>query len=232
MLLVGTMEGLIYISLSGRSPWITFNLSQHLGYHCSVLSLLFSEELNLIYATIKDEFGNVKITIIKTSIFKTHTRELFAVSMKHEYLSSLLKYLSNTISVIKETWENILLEMDAKLSKYASKVPEGTLATDFLDLLMFGITTEPMQEFLLHDLTKKGLEKFGQTIEMSYANIQKLLLKNVTKVGQNITYHLAELRGMARLEYRYKVSFGNTLPNFFIANLFFILLRTCMLQYQ
>ncbi|GJQ82069.1 hypothetical protein Trydic_g6941 [Trypoxylus dichotomus] len=163
------------------------------------------EELNFLHATIKDQLGTIKIVIINTSIFKTHTRELFAVSMKQEYLKALLNYLSTTISVIKETWENILMEMDAKLSKYASKVPEGTLATDFLDLLMFGITTEHMQEFLLHDLTKKGLEKFGQTIEMSYANIQKLLLKNVTKVGQNITYHLAELRGMARLEYRYKI---------------------------
>lgn len=160
----------------------------------------------MLYATVKDQFENIKIVIINTAIFKTHTKELFAVSMKHEYLNSLFSYLSNTISIIKETWENILLEMDAKLSKYASKVAEGTLATDFLDLLMFGITTEHMQEFLLHDLTKKGLEKFGQTIEMSYANIQKLLLKNVTKVGQNVTYHLAELRGMARLEYRYKVS--------------------------
>ncbi|KAK9730641.1 Anaphase-promoting complex subunit 4 WD40 domain [Popillia japonica] len=205
MLVVGTMEGLVYISIFGCSPWIIFNLSQHLGYKCSILSLLFSEEMNFLYATVKDQYGNIKIAVIDTSIFKTHTKELFAVFMKHEYLNFLLNYVSTTISVIKETWENILLEMDAKLSKYASKVPEGTLATDFLDLLMFGITTEHMQEFLLHDLTRKGLEKFGQTIEMSYANIQKLLLKNVTKVGQNITYHLAELRGMARLEYRYKV---------------------------
>jgi anaphase-promoting complex subunit 4 len=63
-----------------------------------------------------------------------------------------------------------------------------------------------MKEFLIHDLTKKGLEKFGQTIEMSYANIQKLVLKYVMKFGQNITYYLAELRGMARLEHRFKVN--------------------------
>lgn len=96
--------------------------------------------------------------------------------------------------------------MDNELTKYASKVPEGGLTADFLDLLMFGIYSDEIEEFLLHDLTKKGLEKFGQTIELSYANIQKLLLKYVTKIGQNITYHLAELRGLARMKQRYEVS--------------------------
>ncbi|KAK9880736.1 hypothetical protein WA026_013060 [Henosepilachna vigintioctopunctata] len=95
--------------------------------------------------------------------------------------------------------------MDNKLFKFASKCPNAGVTADFLDLLMFGIYSSNMEGFLLNDLTKKGLEKFGQSIEMSYSTIQELLLKYVTKYGQSITYHLAELRGMVRLKHKYDV---------------------------
>ncbi|CAH2017492.1 unnamed protein product [Acanthoscelides obtectus] len=117
----------------------------------------------------------------------------------------LITYLRNTIASITETWESFLLEIDHKLSKYAKKVPEGGITADFLDLLIFGICASELQEFLMHDLTKKGLEKFGQTIEMSYTNIQKLLLKNINKYGQNVTFQLAELRGMGRFDCKYEI---------------------------
>lgn len=165
-----------------------------------------SDNLDTMFVAIRDEENALKIIMVNTEIFKTHTKELFIVALKHENLNSLLEFLSNTLTSVTETWENILLEMDTKLSKYAAKVPEGGVTADFLDLLMFGIYSNEIEEFLVHDLTKKGLEKFGQTIEMSYSNIQKMLLKHILKTGQNITYHLTELRGLARLEHRYYVS--------------------------
>lgn len=203
--MVGTNEGFAYISIFGCFTPIRVNVNTLLGHKCSLLNMHLSESLDKILTTVTDEEDNVKMIIINSQIFKTHRKELFATAMKYESLMSLINKLSGTIANVKEHWESIFLEMDSKLSKFASKVPEGTMSADFLDLLMFGISSDEMQEFLLHDLTKKGLEKFGQTIEMSYGNIQKLLLKNVNKVGQSIAYHLADLRGMARLEHRYEV---------------------------
>ncbi|XP_018328115.1 anaphase-promoting complex subunit 4 [Agrilus planipennis] len=205
LLIIGTREGLVHLSIFGKFMCATINLNKYYGHRCSILNATFSNDLNFIFITIKDENGHIKVAILNTDIFKTHKHELFAVANKHSHIDNLIPYLWDTIGTIKETWETILLEMDAKLKKYASKVSEGTLTADFLDLLMFGITSTEMQEFLLHDLTEKGLKKFGQVIETCYANIQQLLLKNLTKVGQNITYHLAELRGMARLKTRFEV---------------------------
>lgn len=179
-----------------------------------------TEDLSKIFVTVKDSECNVKIIIINANIFKTHTKELFCVAMKYVKLMDLIYYLCSTIANITETWESFLLEIDCKLSKYARSVPEGGVTADFLDLLMFGICSAALEAFLMTELTKKGLEKFGQTIEMSYANIQKLLLKNVTKFGQNLTYHMAELQGMARLHCRYKVIFKKIDPHCF--NRYFI----------
>lgn len=206
LLLVGTKDGFLHIRIFGCFTCAILNINEYAGFFCSIENVHLTEDLSKICVTIKDAEFNVKVIVVDAQIFKTHTKELFAVAMKYVKLIDLVTYLNNTIANITETWESFLLEIDHKLSKYANKVPEGGVTADFLDLLMFGICSPALEEFLMTDLTKKGLEKFGQTIEMSYANIQKLLLKNVTKFGQNLTYHLAELRGMARLESRYQVS--------------------------
>ena len=78
------------------------------------------------------------------------------------------------------------------------------MSADFLDLLMFGIPSDELEMFLLQDLTKKGLKKLGHSTELSYSNIQRLVLKHLQSVGQSLAYHLAELRGMARRTDRYQ----------------------------
>lgn len=77
-----------------------------------------------------------------------------------------------------EAWETILLEMDEKLTRYAEANPPGSMAADFLELLMIGIPTKNLEHFLLRDLTEKGLKKFGHSIEMCYSNIQVLVNKS------------------------------------------------------
>lgn len=80
-----------------------------------------------------------------------------------------------------EAWETILLEMDEKLTRYAEMNPSGSMSADFLELLMIGIPTKNLENFLLRDLTEKGLKKFGHSIEMCYSNIQ-VLEKNIRAV--------------------------------------------------
>ncbi|XP_050458839.1 anaphase-promoting complex subunit 4 isoform X1 [Cataglyphis hispanica] len=111
----------------------------------------------------------------------------------------LKDYLSRTLMATCEAWETILLEMDEKLTRYAESNPPGSMAADFLELLMIGIPTKNLEHFLLRDLTEKGLKKFGHSIEMCYSNIQKLVSKNLTSVGMALVYQLAELRGMVRV---------------------------------
>jgi anaphase-promoting complex subunit 4 len=89
-------------------------------------------------------------------------------------IECLKDYLSRTLMATSEAWETILLEMDEKLTQYAEASPPGGMAADFLELLMIGIPTKNIENFLLRDLTEKGLKKFGHSIEMCYSNIQVL----------------------------------------------------------
>lgn len=204
LLLIGTDDGMLYLSVFGSLSCGAIDFKEKINTKCSVIDVQLSESLNIATVTLKDIEDNIKLVFIDTAIFESHIKELFCVAMKKVEMQTHVGYLYKSISSVMETWESILLEMDWKLTNYANKVQPGTLSADFLDLLMFGICSDEMQEFLFSDMTKRGLEKFGQNIEMNYANIQKILLKNITKLGQNITYHLSELRGMSRFASRYK----------------------------
>ena len=97
-------------------------------------------------------------------------------------IESLMDYLSHTLMAISEAWETILLEMDEKLTRYAETVPtvseaEFSMAADFLELLMIGIPKQRLGNFLLRDLTEKGLKKLAHSIEMCYSNIQVCTLE-------------------------------------------------------
>lgn len=112
-----------------------------------------------------------------------------------------MDYLDRTLMAISEAWETILLEMDEKLSRYAEANPPGAVAADFLELLMIGIPSVNLENFLLRDLTEKGLKKLGHSIEMCYSNIQVLipsllahLDRQSTIIAYNLQFKLAETR--------------------------------------
>lgn len=70
---------------------------------------------------------------------------------------------------------------------------------------MIGTPSVDLQVYLLEKLTTNDLKKFGNSVELSYSTIQKLVLKQLNIVGQSLVYYLAELRGLTRIEDRYKV---------------------------
>lgn len=96
--------------------------------------------------------------------------------------------------------------MDNKLTKYASAQPPGTLSADFLQLLMFGDPTDSLALLLSRELTEKELKKLGNSIEICYSTIQKLVIKPLHNGILNICYHLNCVRGLSRNTFYYKVS--------------------------
>ncbi|XP_060525393.1 anaphase-promoting complex subunit 4 [Cylas formicarius] len=203
ILIVGTKEGLLYLIVFGSWTCVVIDVNKYIGEKCEIQNAHFTEDLSKIIVTVTRENQETNIVIFNSEIFKTHTKELYNVTAKYMKLHELLLYLEKVLVTITETWENILLEIDNKLSKYARKMPEQGVTAEFLELLMFGVCSEEMEEFLLHDLTKKGLEKFGQSMEISYSNIQSYLFRHIIKFAPNITYHLTDLKGMAQFKDRY-----------------------------
>jgi anaphase-promoting complex subunit 4 len=55
---------------------------------------------------------------------------------------------------------------------------DGSLVNDFMMLYAFGTCTDHFKNFLLNELTEKGLKKLESSVENYYSNIQRLLSGN------------------------------------------------------
>lgn len=213
LLFIGTDSGLVLFNIFGSLPCVEIDVTSYLqkraspfeSISCEIIKLHLTDDLSRLFVTLKDSENGLKMVILNTEIFKTHSNEIYAISTKQEKINGLVKYLDATLATLEEIFEGVLLEMDAKLSQYASRCPHEMLSVEFLDLLMFGIYNPEMDEFLLNELGLKGLEKFGTSLETSYANMQVLLFNHLAKAGKNISYHLIDLKGFSRLEHRFEI---------------------------
>ncbi|CAB3236219.1 unnamed protein product [Arctia plantaginis] len=209
MLLVGYGSGYIYMNIFGRYPFGTIHLAQLAkdefgGY--KILDICMSDDFSLMQIAYIDCLtNNLFISLMNTSVLSAYAEEMYIVAKKHSEIARLVSQLDQTMISIIEAWEHILLEMDTKMADYAAAVPEGGVSADLLELLMLGTPSDELEVCLLQKLTVNDLKKFGNSIELSYSTIQKLVLKQLNIVGQSLTYYLSELRGLTRIPDRYKV---------------------------
>jgi len=167
----------------------------------TVLNMHMPVDFSYLYVAIQYFFGKVDVVTIKLQECDTNWSDVYDLAFKHDQLLTSLDYLDHTMKNILETWENVsLMEMELKLSSYSPENPE-TVSTDLLDLLIFGILSERMDLFLKKDLTDKGIKKIGLSIESSHANVQKLVVKQLSEVTNQILFQLVEISGMSLKKY-------------------------------
>ena len=211
ILLVGLSNGKLCISVFGLFPSAVIDIkSYYNNSECIILNCNVSKDYKVIFVVVsikakEAEKYTTSVLLLNSDILSSYSHELYTLALKYGHLISSLDYLKQTLQNIIESWENILIEMDSKLTAYASKVPPGRVSADFLELLMFGTPSPEMGVFLLQDLTERGLKKLGNSIELSYLNIQKLVLKHLHSVGQNLAYHLDELWGLSRCPHYFQI---------------------------
>lgn len=212
ILAVGMETGKIHLHSFGMFPTGNIDLNVNKNDQCRILSVTLSSDFHILTVILqtKDESGQLCYSYksLRVPLLYENMNELKIVALKYGQIYSLLTYLCSTIRAISEAWEDILLEVDTKIHNYAvekGNLSEGSISDDFLELLMFGNPSDSLEKFLLHDVTETGLKKFGHSIELSYSNIQKLVLKRLQNYGSSLFYHLNDLKGMALWEEKFGV---------------------------
>lgn len=84
--------------------------------------------------------------------------------------------------------------------RYESNEGESSLSVDLMELLMFGHAGLKLERFLVTELTDKGLKRIGQAVELSYSNMQKLLVKNIMCANYQLSHYLTQLCGLIKQE--------------------------------
>ncbi|XP_058465816.1 anaphase-promoting complex subunit 4 isoform X2 [Malaya genurostris] len=211
LLIVGTTSGLVHLSVFGMLACCEIDLFEQFGIHpgdAIIKDVKMSSTFKQLFVAI-ERLGMFELIVFENDILQRYSNSLLNLAIKHAHLLSTMAYINDTIECIVEAWETVLLEMDNKLTKYANSQPQGSIAADFLELLMFGCTSPALEQFLLKDLTEKGLKKLGNSIELSYSTIQKLVVKPLHTAICSMFYHLNSLQGMISNVYYYKPLLGD-----------------------
>uniref|UniRef100_A0A8C0VLI7 Anaphase-promoting complex subunit 4 n=1 Tax=Cyanistes caeruleus TaxID=156563 RepID=A0A8C0VLI7_CYACU len=95
---------------------------------------------------------------------------------------SVLQYIKLSLTCMCEAWEEILMQMDSRLTKFV----------------------QVLSSVLVSLLSGMGLKKLGQSIESSYSSIQKLVISHLQSGSEALLYHLSELKGMALWKQKYE----------------------------
>ncbi|XP_075047262.1 anaphase-promoting complex subunit 4 [Mixophyes fleayi] len=142
---------------------------------------------------------------LDTSLLSDYLPEVTRMARKFTHISTLLQYLKLSLTCMCEAWEEILVQMDSRLTKFVQEKSTTTSVHDeFMQLLLWGKASPELQALLMNQLTVKGLKKLGQSVESSYSTIQKLVISHLQSGAEALLYHLSELKGMALWKQKYE----------------------------
>uniref|UniRef100_A0A3B5AFH1 Anaphase-promoting complex subunit 4 n=1 Tax=Stegastes partitus TaxID=144197 RepID=A0A3B5AFH1_9TELE len=167
---------------------------------CRSLSLSSDLKSLSIITEVRSADNNPEICYIQldTGLLSDCLPEVTRMARKFTHISTLLQYLHLSLTCMCEAWEDILMQMDLRLTKFVQEKNTSTQVQDeFLELLLWGQSSPELQALLMNQLTVKGLKKLGQSIESSYSSIQKLVISHLQSGSEALLYHLSEVKGMS-----------------------------------
>ncbi|NWU98163.1 APC4 protein, partial [Upupa epops] len=205
-LVLGGSSGFIEIYAYGM-----FKIATVTGVAGSCRGLCLSSDLKSlsVITEIQDSSdSDAEITYFQASkavLLSSYLPEVTRMARKFTHISTLLQYIKLSLTCMCEAWEEILMQMDSRLTKFVQEKNTTTSVQDeFMQLLLWGKASLELQALLMNQLTVKGLKKLGQSIESSYSSIQKLVISHLQSGSEALLYHLSELKGMALWKQKYE----------------------------
>lgn len=209
VLSVGTLEGKVVMYSLGLMKVCEFD-SNTLPMGSPILSVALSnslEKLTVIQRSEADSSLSLKTFSVPT--LSSDWKQVLAVSLIYAQVVALSRYIEEAMSAIHEAWEDIVLEMETKLSMYFKPAKTSTdtepttpfapTADEWMGLLAFGTTTPGLESFL-KEMGEKGLKKLGNSIEITYTNVQKIVVLHLETVCYHLFVQLNHLKGMSLWE--------------------------------
>uniref|UniRef100_A0A671LKZ9 Anaphase-promoting complex subunit 4 n=1 Tax=Sinocyclocheilus anshuiensis TaxID=1608454 RepID=A0A671LKZ9_9TELE len=197
ILVVGGLSGFVELYAYGL-----YKIAMLSGISGTCRSLGLSSDLKSlsVITEIRSTEDNPEIHYIQldTGLLSSCLPELTKMARKFTHISTLLQYLRLSLTCTCEAWEDILMQMDLRLTKFVQEKNTSTQVQDeFLELLLWGHASPELQALLMNQLTVKGLKMLGQSIDSSYSSIQKLVISHLQSGSEALLYHLSEVKGMA-----------------------------------
>lgn len=208
LLWIGLKNGMVYGYAFGLFPCCLLKLSElsggneAIGAVRSVCPNGDHSQLSLL-ADLRDGQSEVLLLTVETPLITHCLKELYSLGVLYRQINSLMDCLVGAQKALQEAWEDALVDLESKMVRYESNDGQSSLSVDLMELLMFGHAGIKLEKFLVTDLTDKGLKRIGQAVELSYSNMQKLLVKHIVCANYQLSHYLTQLCGLAKQEDRF-----------------------------
>lgn len=161
-LITGDQNGYVTLLVHGLLPIGRVNVGS--PENCRILSASLDEKIRFLTVVIQTSTSSdfkdnscVSLVTFDMKLYSLRSEELNVLSLKYGHIASIMSYLDGTFAAMSEAWEDMLVEMDLHLQKYANSLgPETSVSEEFLTLFTCGTASPELEMFLLNDLTEKG----------------------------------------------------------------------------
>ena len=175
----------------------------------NITQLWISNDLAIVNAITVPSISDsvTDLSILPICLLRKKWRELHAFVRIKSQIDVRLEYLFDSLKEINSIWEDLMAEIDSKLSNYVQRDEEPVDANpfkqrskkillqpdEFIEMLVFGEISLNLEKFLT-ELTEKTLKKLSSTIEVSFLDIHKT---NINKV-QRALFHILSLANVLK----------------------------------
>ena len=204
LLWIGLENGKVYGYAFGMFPSCVLHLSELTGGNETIGPVRhIRPSYNHSQLTVlADLCGRCEMLLmsVETPLVGHCLKELYILGVLYRQISGLINCLTNAQKTLHEAWEDALVDLESKMVRYESNEGESSLSVDLMELLMFGHAGIKLERFLVTELTDKGLKRIGQAVELSYSNMQKLLVKHIMCANYQLSHYLTQLCGLVKQE--------------------------------
>ncbi len=206
LLWIGMDNGTLHAYAFGLFPCCTLNLSDVIEGDKAIGAIReicpnFNQSQVAVLAELRTSRSEMLLMNVETPLISSCLKELYVLGVIYRQINALTETLTGAQKALHEAWEDALVDLESKMARYDG---EGkSLSVDLMELLMFGYASPKLEKFLITELTDKGLKRIGQAVELSYTNMQKLLVKNITCANYQLSHLLTQLCGLAKQEDRF-----------------------------
>ncbi|KFO21679.1 Anaphase-promoting complex subunit 4 [Fukomys damarensis] len=160
ILVLGGSSGFIELYAYGM-----FKIARVTGIVGTCLALCLSSDLKSLSVVTEVSVGGaqeVSYFQLETNLLYSFLPEVTRMARKFTHISALLQYINLSLTCMCEAWEEILMQMDSRLTKFVQEKNTTTSVQDeFMHLLLWGKASG--SESLLYHLSElKGMASWKQ----------------------------------------------------------------------
>ncbi|KAG5439538.1 hypothetical protein PCANB_002113 [Pneumocystis canis] len=208
LLISGDRHGNLHISVCGLFhlallPLISTNKTT--DTYRQLLCHFSSSDLRIQSAISKDEqTQEVFIHLLDMKAFRALGASVTEIAKCSTNFHFLLTYIKEGIITITEEWQNMNDIGQEYLKAFHDCLHEHNVADvatpqlELFSLVMTGIPSAPLRDWMTKRLTERGLKKWEKTSLTSYENLRKLTHQYILPACDRVALLLSKLNGLAK----------------------------------